>query len=385
MRLLPILAAGCFVSSMSMRLVDPVVPDIARDLGVDAASVALLASAFTFPYALGQPILGALGDSLGKALIIKISLAMLTLCLGMAVFAPSLDALYVARILGGVAGGGVIAQAFALVGDRFAFAERQVALSKVLTAVIAGQMTGSIGSGWLGSYFGWRASMAAGTVLALIALVVTLSQLHPRANAERPPFKFSTMFDGYGNVFRNPRTVVCFTAVFIEGIVIFGLFPYMALLLEERGAGGLREAGFVLSGFAIGGLLYTALVRVLLARLGLYNIIRGGAAVSGLGLALLAPGWAWPLEMAMFVLIGGGFYMIHNSLQTLATELAPDSRASAVAAHAFFFFLGQAAGPLLYRVGLDHAGNQATVLFMAAVMALLGFATAAGLKARTRG
>jgi predicted MFS family arabinose efflux permease len=382
MRLLPILAAGCFVSSMAMRLVDPVVPDIARDLNVSAASAALLASAFTFPYALGQPVLGALGDALGKARIIKISLALLALCLAAGAVAPSLDALYVARIIGGAAGGGVIPLAFAMVADRFPFAERQVALSKVLSAIIAGQMTGSIGSGLIGSYFGWRAAMTAGTVLALIALALTLWKLQPRADAKRPQINFATMFKGYASVFHNPRAAVCFAAVFIEGIVIFGLFPYMALLLEERGAGGLREAGFVLSGFAIGGLLYTALVRVMLARLGLLNVIRIGAAVSGAGLAALAPGWAWPVEMAMFVLIGAGFYMIHNSLQTQATELAPEHRASAVGAHAFFFFLGQAVGPLLYRYGFDHAGGKNTLLAMAVVMALLGFATAAGLKAR---
>ena len=382
MRLLPILAAGCFVSSLSMRLVDPVVPDIARDLHVSAASVALLASAFTFPYAIAQPILGALGDALGKARIIKIALALLVACLAAAAFAPSLDALFIVRIVGGAAAGGIIPLAFAMVGDRFAFAERQVALSKVLTAIIAGQMTGSIGSGLIGSYFGWRASMAAGTVLALIALALTVWQLQPRTNAERPPFKLSTMFDGYGHVFRNPRSVVCFTAVFIEGIVVFGLFPYIAVMLEKRGAGGLKEAGFVLSGFAIGGLIYTALVRVMLSKLGLYNVIRAGAGLSGMGFIALSPEWSWPTEMAIFVAIGAGFYMIHNSLQTQATELAPDARASAVAAHAFFFFLGQAAGPLVYGIGLERAGAGATLVAAGLAMALTGVGTAAGLKAR---
>ena len=383
MRLLPILAASCFVSSMSMRLIDPVVPDIARDLGVDAASVALLASAFTFPYALGQPILGALGDSLGKALIIKISLAVLAVCLAGTALAPSLDALFVARIIGGAAGGGIIPLAFALVGDRFSFEERQIALSRVLTAVIAGQMTGSVGSGLIASYFGWRAAMMGGTGLALAALALTLWQLHPRTNVERPPFQPSRMFDGYGPVFANSKTVVCFTAVFIEGIVVFGLFPYIAVLLEKRGAGGLREAGFVLSGFAIGGLVYTALVRVMLSKLGLYNLIRAGAFLSGLGFVVLSPEWSWPVETAIFIAIGAGFYMIHNSLQTQATELAPDNRGSGVAAHAFFFFLGQAVGPLVYRVGLDSAGTKATLIAAGVMMALTGIATAAGLKART--
>ena len=384
MRLLPILAASCFVSSMSMRLIDPVVPEIARDLNVDVASVALLATAFTFPYALGQPILGALGDSLGKARIIKISLGVLVLCLAATAFAPSLDALFVARIIGGAAGGGIIPLAFALVGDRFSFEERQVALSRVLTAVIAGQMTGSVGSGLIASYFGWRAAMMGGTGLALAALALTLWQLHPRTNVERPPFQPSRMFDGYAQVFGNPKTIVCFAAVFIEGIVVFGLFPYIAVLLERRGAGGLREAGFVLAGFAIGGLVYTALVGVILPRLGLFNLIRAGSVLTGLGFATLSPEWSWPIELAIFISIGLGFYMIHNSLQTQATELAPDSRASAVAAHAFFFFLGQAAGPLIYGFSLERFGTQATLVSAGLTFALTGLATATGLKARTR-
>jgi len=86
----------------------------------------------------------------------------------------------------------------------------------------------------------------------------------------------------------------------------------------------------------------------------------------------------------VFFIIGIGFYMIHNSLQTEATELAPGNRASAVSAHAFFFFLGQAAGPLAYAAGLLNAGAPVTLLVAAAAMALTGLGTAAGLKARMR-
>jgi predicted MFS family arabinose efflux permease len=368
---------------MSMRIIDPLVPEIARDLSVDVAQVALLASAFTFPYALGQPILGALGDSLGKALIIKIALAVLAVCLAAAALAPSLDALFVARIVGGVAGGGVIPLAFALVGDRFAFADRQVALSRVLTAVIAGQMTGAVGAGLIGHALGWRTAVACGTALALLAFVLTVLQLRPRSDAERPPFSFAAMLNGYAVVFRNPKTIVCFTAVFIEGIVIFGLFPYVAILLENRGVGGLREAGFVLAGFALGGFVYTGLVRLMLTRLGQYKLIGWGGAIAGLGLAGLAVVVPWPVETLVFAIIGAGFYMIHNSLQTQATELAPDNRASGVAAHAFFFFLGQAAGPLVYRAGFDGLGAPRTLLLCAVIMALLGIGTAIGLKRRS--
>jgi len=384
MPLLLVLAAGCFVSSMSMRLIDPVVPDIARDLVVDTGSVALLASLFAFPYALGQPVLGALGDAFGKARVIKIALAALVLCLAASAAAPNLNVLSVSRLIGGAAAGGVIPLAFAIVGDRFSMAERQVALSRVLTAIIAGQLTGSLGSGVIASYFGWRIATIAATALTLAAFIITLSQLRARPGKATARAR-GQFLNGYREVFANPRTVVCFSAVFIEGIVIFGLFPYLAVLLESRDAGGLKEAGFVLAGFAVGGFAYTALVRLMLARLGLYNLILAGGVVSGIGLALMSLGASWPVEMATFAIVGVGFYMIHNSLQTQATELAPNYRASGVAAHAFFFFLGQAVGPLVYRVGLAEVGSEATLVIAGIAMALLGVATAVGLRIRSAG
>lgn len=379
MPLLLILAASCLVSAMTMRVIDPVVPDVARDLGVGVESVALLASAFTFPYAFCQPLLGSLGDALGKARIIKICLTIVLVCLLAGAFAPNLEALFVIRMIGGAAGGGIIPLAFALVGDRFPFEQRQIALSRVLAAIITGQLTGSIGSGLLASYAGWRASMLAGAVLAAAALVLTITQLKPRTQAIRPRFTLAGMRAGYRQVFANPRSRVCFTAVFVEGILLFGLFPYIAILLEQRGAGGLKEAGFVLAGFGIGGFLYTALVGSMLPRLGLMRLIRWGAYVCGLGFAGLAFGGSWPVEALAFVVVGVGFYMIHNSLQTQATELAPDARGAAVAAHAFFFFLGQAAGPVVYGLALPNLGAAPTLLAAGAIMAVLGVGTARGL------
>lgn len=383
MRLLAILATSCFVSSMSMRIIDPVVPDIARDLGIDTASVAMLASFYAFPYALAQPVLGAFGDAFGKARVIKIALAVLALCLAASAFAPTFTSLSLARLVGGAAAGGIIPLAFAIVGDRVPMSERQIALSRVLTAIIAGQLTGSIGSGLIASMFGWRIATAGATLLALVAFVVTLWQLRPAADANRSSPNLGEFIKGYRAVFANPRSVVCFAAVFTEGIVIFGLFPYVAILLEERGAGGLKEAGFVLAGFGIGGFVYTALVRVMLGRLGFYKIIVAGGIVSGMGLALLSLGTSWPREMATFLIVGVGFYMIHNSLQTQATELAPHNRGSAVAMHSFFMFLGQAFGPVVYGIGLAGLGSTWVLLMAGASMALLGVATAWGLKLRS--
>ena len=75
----------------------------------------------------------------------------------------------------------------------------------------------------------------------------------------------------YASVFRNPRAKVCFSAVFAEGIVIFGLFPFVALLLLAGGETRASIAGIVLAGFSIGGILYALTVRWL---------VGAGAAIS---------------------------------------------------------------------------------------------------------
>ena len=49
----------------------------------------------------------------------------------------------------------------------------------------------------------------------------------------------------------------------------------------------------------------------------------------------------------MFV-AGISFYMLHNSLQTEATELAPSARGSAVALFACGFFIGQGSARSIY-------------------------------------
>src|SRR6058998_4095003 len=63
-----------FASTLFTRAVDPVIPQIALDLAIDAKTAALLSTAYTFPYALVQPLLGALSDTLGKTRVMNVAM-----------------------------------------------------------------------------------------------------------------------------------------------------------------------------------------------------------------------------------------------------------------------------------------------------------------------
>jgi predicted MFS family arabinose efflux permease len=246
-------------------------------------------------------------------------------------------------------------------------------------ATLFAQLISTVGSGLLASVLGWRIVLFSTGVMAGVAALITIRYLKPRANVPRAPFTIAGMRLGYAAILANPRARVSYAAVFLEGLVIFGVAPFIAVLLEQRGAGGVREAGFVIAGIGIGGLAYTLVVQRLLAALGgMLNMMRTGGFVCGAGLALLSLGLSWPKEMAACFLLGFGFFMLHNSLQTQATEIAPRARGSAVALFAFFFFLGSALGPVLYGLGIARIGSAATFLIAGSVMAALGLGTALG-------
>ena len=78
--------------------------------------------------------------------------------------------------------------------------------------------------------------------------------------------------------------------------------------------------------------------------------------------------------MVCMIVLGFGFFLLHNSVQTEVTELAPSARESSFSLHAFSFFMGQALGPIVYAIALPGVGAAASLAGGAAVLATTGLA-----------
>lgn len=366
--LLFILGITGFAANIAIRIIDPMVPLIARGLDVTIASAALLATAYTLPYALAQPFLGPLGDSKGKAKVMAWCLFVLAASLFASAFAPDYTTLTILRVISGLAGGGAIPLSIAIIGDRFPVEQRQLALSRYLVAVIVGQTTGSPLAGLMSDHVGWRPVFIVASVIALAAAVAVKIFLKPRADAVRPPLSISGSLATYRSILAHPLARYCYIAVFMEGLCIYGVLPYIAAMLEARGAGGVREAGFVVAGIGIGGILFALVASRLLQAADRVTVMRRGGFVIAAG--ILAVGFSpnWPLEMLAFTLCGFGFYMLHTGLQTEVTEIMPTARGSAVALHAFFLFFGMAIGPVIWGAGLASLGPSVSAVIAASLM-----------------
>jgi predicted MFS family arabinose efflux permease len=294
----------------------------------------------------------------------------------------SFPMLFATRILAGIGSGGVFPVALGLTSDLVGPEKRQVAIGRTLAGAMTGNLLGASASGLIGDFLGWRGVLAVLGGLVVVASVAVAAGFRGAALVHPPRTNLSALKQGYRTIFANPNARVCYTAVFIEGCCVLGLFPFIAAFLFDLGETSLSVAGVVIAGFAVGGLFYTMTVSRFLPRLGVGGMMICGASLVALQLVTTAFGPAWKIEFASLLMMGWGFYMIHGCLQVFASELSVEARATALSLHSFFFFMGQTVGPIAYGFGILHAGKVPTLITAAAVMIALGFACARLLRQR---
>ena len=374
-RVLNLMAFVVFATTLFMRSVDPVIPQIAQSLNVTPTTAALLSTGFTLPYALVQPVLGALADMFSKTRLIAICMLTLGLTTLACAIAPTFEMLMSLRVAAGLAAGGIFPIALAVAADQVPVAQRQVAIGRLLFAAMTGNLLGASGAGVIGDLIGWRAIFVATATLDLVALAFAIPGF--RRMGENPGrFDLSTLGPNYRAIFSNPLAKYCFGAVFLEAVFMFGVFPHMATLLHTEGETRASIAGIVIAGFGIGGVIYTLSVSQLLAYIGVQRLMAAGGMAMGFCLGVIALRAPWQVEFVNFLLLGFGFYLLHGCIQVYVTELAPSARGSAVAAHSFFFFLGQALGPVVYGIGFSNIGIVPMLLSGTVVLAVTGWVCA---------
>src|SRR4051794_12466914 len=145
-----------FIVALASRATDPIIPPIAHDIQVDPNAVALLTTAFALPFALVQPILGPVGDMVGKVRVMIACLAVTILAMVASGLATNFTVLLVARIVAGAAAGGIFPVGAAGVGALLPLEGRHVAVGGWLTPAVTGNLLGSSLAGVVGDLVGWR-------------------------------------------------------------------------------------------------------------------------------------------------------------------------------------------------------------------------------------
>ena len=113
-----VLAVGASAYSLLQSLVSPVLPLLETNLHTSQSTVTWVLTAYLLSASVFTPILGRVGDMIGKVRVLVIVLAVLAIGSILAALATSISVMIVARAIQGV-GGGVIPLAFGIIRDEF--------------------------------------------------------------------------------------------------------------------------------------------------------------------------------------------------------------------------------------------------------------------------
>jgi len=275
----------------------------------------------------------------------------------------------------------------AWIGDTVAYELRQETLARVGLGTTLGIVCGQLVGGLLTDTLGWR--WAFGLMTLLFGVVGSLLYVDRRRQQAahvpvtstepivRPGFVAQALI-----IITGPWSRIVLVVAFVEGAAGFGVLAIWASHLHRAQGLSLSAAGAIVALFGLGGMLYMAVARHLIRRLGEQGLTVLGVCLMGLSALVLGFTPHWLPSLPACLIAGFGFFMFHNTMQTNATQMAPKARGTGVSLFASALFMGQSVGVLLAAALVDRIGSGAVIALGGGVLVSIGIFFARALRRR---
>ena len=375
-----LLSFATFSSMVVQRICDAMLPELAHVFSVTLGEAAQVVSAFAMVYGAAQLFYGPMGDRLGKFRIVTFATLACSVGSVVAMLASTLSMLVVARVMVALGAAAIIPLAMAWVGDVAPHDQLQETLARTGLGSTMGIVGGQLLGGLLTDTLGWR--WAFGFTAVLFTVVGSMLYIDWRGQQALANTTAAPAIDdpitrpGYARqaltIITGPWSRVVLTVAFIEGATGFGVLAVWASHLHNTLGLSLTSAGAIVALFGLGGVAYMATARFLISRLGQPGLTRLGAGVVGMAALVVAFTPYWVLALPACLAGGFGFFMLHNTLQANAAQMAPAARGTAVSLFAAALFLGQSVGVFFAAKLIDRVGSAAVVAAGGALVLAVG-------------
>jgi len=209
----PGLTTGLLVVLCVLMTLNPIIANMhlpalaimADDLGTNIVGIQFTLAAFFFGVSIGQLVVGALSDSLGRRRVLILSFVVLTAASVFVAIAPTLEIMIVGRVMQGLGAAASVVIVRAIVSDVGIGRQVPRAYSILIATLAVGPLFASLSGTVLLQAAGWHAILV-GTAVAsacyLVLGILTIPESLPPAR--RAPFRIPAMVATYGRLLRDP-------------------------------------------------------------------------------------------------------------------------------------------------------------------------------------
>ncbi len=316
--------------------------------------VALLIMAFTLPGALFTPVMGVLGDRVGRKKVLVPSLVLFAVAGAACGLARDFETLVALRFLQGVGSAALGAINVTLLGDLYKGTERAAAMGYNASVLSVGTGVYPAVGGAL-AVLGWYYPFFL-PVLALpvaLAVVLVLDNPEPKITGSLREYIRVTL-----KAIWHPQVLVLFATSVVTFVLIYGSFlAYFPFLLEESFNASPVFIGFVMAAASIATAFAAFWVGGLAHRFGSRALVKTGFVLYILSLVLLPLAhnlWTLSVPVLLFGIANG---LNVPSILTVLNDYAPDEyRAAFMSMNGMVLRLGQTLGPLLVGIAVGLVG-----------------------------
>lgn len=363
--LLALLCAFSFTLSMNNGLLNPVLPEVARDLGVTVAVAGQLATASLLVGAVSGLVAGILSDLYGRRRFLAAGFGAIGLGALALAFAPDYVVALLSRLLAGC--GFVMAVNLAVAGDWYRGATRDRAAARMLAAEALAWVAGVPLLAVIADFLDWRAGTLCFAVLALTMSVLAWFAV-PRTAQPRPDGGLGKALAAIWQEHRG-RTdlLLALLANATRNMYWIGFTTY---------ASAFYVFAFHLETWQIGPVLTVCSIAFIagaeaggrsITRLGTRFLATASALTAGVLVAVLPAVSPFAMSLAVATGFCAAAGVLNSALVALVLRLAPASRGTTLAANGALTNLGAALGVSIGGLGIALFGYGGLGLSMAAL------------------
>lgn len=226
---------GTFVTIEAAAFQAPALPSIARHFAIPINLAALILILYFLALTVFAPIMGRLGDQIGRKLVLSAGLCLFAVSEFIAALSPNFSIFLAARFLQGLGVACILPGIYAYVANLFPEEKRGIGLGVLTLTMALGAASGGLLGGLLIDRFGWPSVYWVSGVLALLGLL-PITLFVPEIRSATTPGRFdlkgaSYLFFTISAFLSLPTWIGNFgiKSPYILGILLVGIFSFTML------------------------------------------------------------------------------------------------------------------------------------------------------------
>jgi MFS family permease len=339
---------------LGVSSITPAFPQIGEALNLTPGQVGMLVAVFTLPGVALTPVLGVLGDRLGRKRVLIPSLVLFAVAGTACGFARDYDVLLALRLLQGAGAAAIGALNITIVGDLYSGWRRAAALGYNASVLSIGTALYPAIGGAL-ALLGWFYPFFLPILALPVALLVVRQLRNPEPSSE---LKLSEYLRNALSSMRDRQALGLFLASLVTFVILYGAYlTYLPFLLRRSFDASPLLIGLLFSAASLATAVTSFRLGRLAQRFTSQALVRAGFALYVLTMVALPLAPSVGALMVPVVLFGVANGIAIPSILTMLTGLAPaEYRAAFMSVNATVLRLGQTLGPLAAGAMLAYQG-----------------------------